>query len=460
MKLSLRGAIRSAVADGGFHLYPAGRLIDMVREAAGDEAMKADFDPSSGAALVEGVAGPEDSASRRAFEIDRRLLSERLSRMSPEYDIESVFDRMVEAVPAMARRYYGIESFEAPRPKVLEYYFEGIRDLYRDADWFAFNVNHAESREMDVPVGTYFKRNQVSPGMPEYVAMHEANHAMQDACYLTGDLHYYIPWFDEGLADAFGRIMLFRATHDEELIRKVKNFRTEVDVTDRRKVTYHYGEETAAMLLFRGRLPFARALMQARRRDPFSIDWNLFARRIKEGWDPHIAIVTAYTGGKPDQFRKRMERDEVSFRKEADLDQSDLRILQMFLSTTAPATLPAAEYTAALWFADEIARRPCPHFVDSHAIPREMRAKIAGWSGENPIPWGDIPDDIRKKAPELDVKVLVKEEALPGEMREAAGKLAQNYFVLKREIGGSVFYEPYGGGLPYRLGTGEIRCSY
>ena len=460
MKLSLRGAIRSAIADGGLHLYPAGRLMEIAREALGDEALRADFDPQASIAAIEEIAGPEGGDAREVFGRDRQLLCERLAAMKPDYDIEAVFDQMMAAVPAMAKRYYGLEDFEAPRPKVVEYFFEGYRDLYRDAEWFAFNVNHAEAREMEVPVGTYFKRNQVAPGMPEYVALHEANHAMQDATYLAGDLHYYIPWFDEGLADALGKIMLFRATHDEALIAKVKNFRTEIDVTDPRKVTYHYGEETAAMLLMRGRLPFVKALMQARRRDPFSIDWNLFARKIKEGWDPHIAIVTAFTGSKVDQFRKRLEREEIAFRKEADLDQTDLRILQMFLSTTAPATIAAPEYGVALWFASEIAKRPCPHPVDPHAVPKEWREKLAGWSESALIPWMELPEELRKKAPQLGVKILVRESDIPEGMRAAAAKLAASYFVLKREIGGTAVYEPYGGGLPYRLGTGELRCTY
>lgn len=459
MKLSERGAIRSAIADGGFHLYPAGRLLDMIRQGLGDDALKGDFSPQAAVERIERLPRPADEAAGEIFDRDRKLLCERLSSMQPEYDIESIFDRMMEAVPAMAKRYYGLENFEAPRPKVVEYYFEGIRDLYRDADWFAFNVNHAESREMDVPVGTYFKRDQVAPGMPEYVALHEANHAMQDACYLAGDLHYYIPWFDEGMADAFGRIMLFRATHDETLLAKVKNFRTEVDVTDPRKVTYHYGEETAAMLLMRGRLPFVKALMQARRRDPFAIDWNLLARKIKDGWDPHIAAVTACTGNQ-DKFRKKLERDEANYRKDSDLDQMDLRVLQMFLSTTAPATLPAAEYRAALWLTCEVAVRPCPHRVDPHAVPKDLRGKVAGWSEASPILWSEISDEVRKKAPQVDVKILIREGDIPEAMREAVTKLASSYFVLKREIGGETFYEPYGGGLPYRLGTGEIRCSY
>lgn len=460
MRLSERGAIRCAIADGGFHLYPAGRLIDLIQGELSGDPLQGDFDPQAMCEKLARVQGPPAPEAQGLFRKDMGLLLERLRAMSPDYDIEAVFDRMMAAIPALARRYYGLADFEAPRPKVVEYYFEGASESYRDGDWFAFNVNRAESREMGVPVGTYFKRSQVSPGLPEYVALHEANHAMQDACYLTGELHTYIPWMDEGLADALGRMMLFRATGDESLIAKVKRFRTEVDVTDPRKVTYHYGEETAAMLLLRGRLPFVRALFSVRRRDPFTVDWSLFACKIKDGWDPHIALVTAYRGAKADAFRKRLEREETAFRKEADLDQSDLRILQMFLSTQPPACLSPAEYAASLWLAGEVAKRPCPHPVDPHAIPSELRPKIPGWSEEALIPWAEVPAIVHERAPELSIKILIREGDVPEGMREAANALAAKYFVLKRGVGGTTVFEPYGGGLPYRLGTGEIRCSY
>lgn len=460
MRLSERGAIRSAIADGGFHLYPAGRLMALIQDGLSGDALRGNFDPAATVEKIARIAGPEDPAAREIFEKDRSLLCERLRTMSPEYDIDAVFDQMMAAVPAMAKRYYGLEDFEAPRPQIVEYFFEGFSDVYRESDWSAFNVNRAESREMGVPVGTYFKRDQVSPGLPEYVAFHEANHAMQEATYLKGDLHTYIPWMDEGLADALGRMMLFRATGNESLIAKVKQFRTEVEVCNPWKVTYHFNEETAAMLLLRGRLPFARALMQARRRDPFATDWSLLARRIKEGWDPHIAVVAAYRGGKPDHFRKRLERDETAFRKESDLDQSDLRILQMFLSTQAPSVLAPADYAAALWFAAEVARRPCPHPVDPHAIPQALRGKLPGWSEEALIPWTEIPQGVQERAPELGIKIVIREGDVPEGMRPAAENLGAKYFILKRSIGGTAVFEPFGGGLPYRLGTGEIRCTY
>lgn len=459
MQLSERGAINAAIADGGFHLYPAGHLLSLVSSEFAGDSLRSDFVPEATAEKIARLHGPTGAAAQEIFRKDIALLCKRLAAMPAQYDIEAVFDRMMEASPGLARRYYGLEDFHAPRPRVVEYYFEGHTDAYRDGDWFAFNVNRAESREMGVPVGIYFKRDQVSPGLPEFAALHEANHAMQEAAYLSGDLHYYIPWMDEGFADAFGRMMLFRATGDETLLAKIKHFRTEIEVTDPRKVTYHYGAETASMLLLRGRLPFVKALFKARGRDPFSFDWNLLACRIKEGWDPHIAVVNAYRGEKQDAFRKRFERDEAAFRKEADLDQSDLRILQMFLATQPPACLPPDHYAAALWLADEVARRPCPYAVDPHAIPAAMRPELPHWDASAPIPWTEIPEAVRRKAPEIDIKILIREGDIPEALRPAVAALAAKYFILKRQFGDATVFEPYGGGLPYRLGTGEIRCG-
>ena len=144
----------------------------------------------------------------------------RLESMEPQYNIEKIFSKMAKLLPMLAKRYYGLEEFEPVIPQVVEYYFEGFNELYKDGDWFAFNVNRSESKELGVPVGTYFKRDQIAPGHPELTTLHEANHAMQDAAGLADDMHHYIPWFDEGFADAIGRMMLYRATGDESLLGK------------------------------------------------------------------------------------------------------------------------------------------------------------------------------------------------------------------------------------------------
>lgn len=416
MRLSERGAVRRAIAEGGFHLYPAGRLLDFIKAGLTDDELRADFDAATTPEKVLRAKEPEGENAREVFKKDLGLLAKRLGKMDAEYNIELAFDRMMEAAPAMARRYYGIEEFEAPRPKVVEYFFEGYNDLYRDGDWFAFNVNSVESKEMGVPVGTYFKRDQVTPGHPEFVSMHEANHAMQERAFLSKDAHHYVPWFDEGMADAFSRMMLVRATGDWKLMKLLKRLKSEVEVTDPRKATYHFGEETATLMLLRGRLPFAKAFMAARKREPHSIDYSLLGQAIREGVDPHIAVVQAYKGSLEKSFLKKIERDETKFRKEADLDGGDLKALTMFLATERPACLEPAEYNAALWIADE----------------------VQSSEGENLIP---------------------EQSVLEGH-RTGVAKLAAKYFIVKKEVEGNVVFDPFGGGLPYRLGIGEIRCSY
>lgn len=388
------------------------------------------------------------------------LVCTRLEEIDAEYNIDSVFAKMTSSLPAMAKKYYGIDEFKPVTPQIVEHFFEGHNDLYKDADWMAFNVSEAESRELNVPVGTYFKRNQVSPGIPEFSVMHEANHAMHELVATPQGVHHYVPWLDEGLSDVIGRMMLFAATEDERLLKKVKNFRTEVEVTEPRKVTYHYGEETAALLLLRGRLPLTRALLKARQKDPYCFDWNSLAQSIKRGVDPHIGIVTAYCGSKKEMFQKQLERDETGFRKEADLNQADLRILTMFLATQRPATIPALEYRAALWFADEVAKEPSPHSIDPAAIPEGLKSQLPDWKPDTLIPLTSIPESVSKKVSGLRTRIVIRVQDVPEAFRGGADTLANNYFVIKRRIGESEVYEPYGGGLPYRLGSGELRCSW
>jgi len=458
MKLSERGAIRSAIADGGFHLYPAGKLIDIIISKLSNDNLSDNFNPSTIMDKLSSITMEVSGASKILFDEDMALLKDRLSKVSPEYDIDSVFNKMIDIMPTLAKRYYDIDDFSAPRPQVVEYYFEGYNDMYKDGDWTAFNVNVMESKEMNVPVGTYFKRSQVSPGAPEFVAMHEANHAMQERAAVSNKFNHYVPWMDEGSADILARLMLFRATEDENLLMKLKRFFTEVEVTDPRKVTYHYGEETMSLVLLRGRLPFLKALMKIRRSDPFSVDWNAFANMIKEGFDPHVAIIKSHDDKKGASFLKKLERMETAFRKGPDLDKMDLKILSMFLATQPPACVSADEYRAALWLANEIKRTPNPHFVEAEALSTDF---VKENTGDNAmISVESVKAEAWKKFPELKLKILIRESDIPNDMKDAVSSLAAKYFIVKRMIGDEIAYETYGGGLPYRLGTGEIRCTY
>jgi hypothetical protein len=460
MKLSERGAIKSAIADGGFHLYPAGNLLKIISQNLGGDNLEGDFDVSTTPEKLSRIEGPSDPDANELFKKDLAILTGRLSVMEANYDIEAVFDHMSGSLKNLAKRYYGIEDIEFPRPQIVEYYFEGYSDIYKDADWSAFNVNSMESKELGIPVGIYFKRSQVAPGYPELVTMHESNHVMQEHTAMPVGYHSYLPWMDEGFADCLGKMMLFRATEDEKLLGKIKTFRTELEVTDQRRVTYHYGEETAILTLLRARLPFARTLMAVRRREPFSLDWNVYANLIRDGLDPHVAIIKAYKGNKLETFKKKIENDEKQFRSEGDLDQMDLRILSQAIATQPPATLEASEYKAALWLVDEVEKNNVAHFVDPEIIPEKLRGKIKDWTCDVAIAGSKLPAEIWEKVPEAKIKTIIHESAVPEKLKSGVDKLSTMYFVIKRKIGSDLYYEPYGGGLPYRLGTGEIRCSY
>lgn len=460
MILSEYGAIKSAISEGGFILYPAGKLLNIIKdELSGDELLD-NFDPNRTVEKISRIVGPSDPAAKPLFTSDMGLLCKRLSVMKAEYDIDAVFDGASSHVSTMAKRYYGIDKIEIPRPQVVEYFFEGHNDVYKNAKWSAFNVDRSESRDLGVPVGVYFKRTSVSPGYTEYCFLHEANHAMQEIAFQPDGYHYYVPWLFEGLADVLARLMLFRMTGDDVLMTRLKNYRTEDDLGNPRRTTYYFGEQICLMMLLRGRLPFMKAFMRAVKREPFVIDWDSFGKMVLAGWDPHIAIASAHVGSKVDVFRKRLEKDEALFRKEADFDQADLRILSMFLTTQAPACIPPDEFVASRWIMNELMKRPSPHYVDPQIIPEKMRADIDGWSADVPLPVSAVPESAWEKYPEIGIKILISEKDIPVEIKQKVDALADNYFIIKRKIGESIVYEPYGGGLPYRLGVGEVRCTY
>lgn len=460
MILSERGAIRFAITDGGFGLYPAGRILDYIKQALPGDELKGNFDMQQTADKIANISGPQDEAIRAVFEKDKNLLCSRLKEMDSNYDLQSVFDKMNATLPQLAKRYYGIDEFNPVTPQIVEYYFEGHNEIYKDADWFAFNVNEAESGDLNVPVGTYFKRDQVSPGQAEFAVMHEANHAMQALTALPPGVHHYVPWLDEGLADVFGRMMLYAVTNNDKLLKRIKNFKMEVESTDPRKVTYHYGEEIAAMLLWRGRLPLVRALLSARKDAPYDFDWGNLAMNIKTGIDPHIGIINAYRGSKKDTFQKRLTRNEMKFRKESDLNQADLKVLSMFLDSQPPATLNANEYQAACWLIDEIKKEPSPHFVDPKFIPEGLRTKINEWKDNIPLAISSIPPEVLNKIPGIETKIAIKDLDIPEHLKPAVSELAKKYFVVKKLVGELQIYEPHSGGLPIRFKSGEIRCSW
>ena len=89
-----------------------------------------------------------------------------------------------------------------------------------------------------------------------------------------------------------------------------------------------------------------------------------------------------------------------------------------------------------------------------------MRSDISDWSADKLVPGTSMTDAVWKKANGLSIKALIPETEIPSHFKDGVAKLASMYFILKREVGGSVVYEPYGGGLPYRIETGEVRYAY
>ncbi len=459
MILSERGAIRAAIAHGGFHLYPAGRIIEYIKQSLLGDELKENFDPIRTVEKINSVSFAIDAFSQSVFEEDKSLLCSRLKEMDAEYDLESLFSKIADSIPALAKKYYGIEGFKPSVPRIVEYFFQGYNDLYKDADWFAFNVNNAESKELGVPVGAYYKRDQVSPGMTEFSILHEANHAMQEIASLPPGVHHYVPWLDEGLADIIGRMMIYAITGDEKLLRKIKYFKTEIEVTDSRKISYHFGEQLACLMLMRGRLPLVKALLKARKEHAFEIDWGALAESIKSGIDPHIGIINSYKGTKKDTFQKKIMRDESNFRKEADLNQNDLKVLTMFLACQPPAALPPLEYKTAHFFMEAI-KKEHSHFIDPAAIPEGLRHNIAGLQPNSAFPLSELSEGIKKKIEGIETKIAIKESDIPENLISGAEALANKYFIVKKRIGEEILFEPYGGGLPFRLASGEIRCAW
>lgn len=459
MKLSERGALRAALADGRYAVYPAGRLLELVTKTLGGDALRDDFEPERTVAKLEKARGELSGAGAEVVLADLAQLAERVATLPVSYDIDAVFDAMMAAVDAMAKRYYGVEGIVVPRPRVVEYYFEGFSELYRDGDWFAFNVSQAESLELGVPVGTFFKRSQVSPGQAEFTAFHEANHVMQEAAMLPEGVHQYVPWLDEGLADALGRLMLLRATKDEQLLGRVRAFRTEIEVTDPRKVTYHHGEQTALLLLLQGGLPLCKSLMRVRRAEPFSVDWAALARQLRAGAEPRAAVSEAAQADARVRVKSFLAHGEERFRGLGELDDLDRKAIRAFLGTQPPACIPAAEYEAARWLAAQLEGERGRLWLDPAAVPEAERAKVDGWREDAPLRPAAVPAELWQKAPALELKLLVARDDVPAAMREAADKLGAQYFVIKRQIGQTLVYEPHGGGLPCRLATGEVRCA-
>jgi len=55
---------------------------------------------------------------------------------------------------------------------------------------------------------------------------------------------------------------------------------------------------------------------------------------------------------------------------------------------------------------------------------------------------------------------VIREGDVPEGMRTAAEALSAKYLILKRTIGGTTVFEPYGGGLPIGWASAKIRLRH
>lgn len=451
MKLSERGALNSVVMDGGYHTYPAGRLVEMIKAGNPADDMRGDFDPVKTVGKIKSIPLTGDEHRINVLKHDFDIMCKRLEKLSPTYDIESVITKMSADLPAMARHYFAIENYKPVPGHVVEYYFEGFNDSFKEWDYIAFNIDPNESIEYNVPVGIYFKRDHVMPGFPEFVVMHENIHQFTANASLNRGTIHYVPWFNEGFGDALGFLMLYRTTKDLSLMSKCKNKMMEVDLLDSRKATYHYESHIAATVMSRGGLPFTKAFLKAKETYPDGFNWGKIAKNLLNGHGAIESVVDGYKGIK-DEIKRELLKWEESFKKDGDFDQDDRLMLNYFLDRQGPATLEPANYNLVLWIMNELKTNPGAHYVHKDIVG-------IGSSNKTLIPISDIPKDDWLNAPAGHNYFLIKEASIPAHLREAVPKIAGYFFIVKKEYDGEICYDIYAGGLPYRFDSGELRCK-
>lgn len=450
MILSERGAIKAAICDGNYHIYPAAKLIEHIKSRLPGEDFRGDFNREKIIAKIRSVSIEGDSRTKAILKEDLDSLCTRLKKIDPEYDIESIFKKMEQSLPEMAMRYFGIRDYKPVKTEVIEYFFEGYNDVYKDADWNAFNVDEAESKEYNVPVGIYFKRSQVAPGYPEYVVMHENVHQFTAPASMDELTHYYVPWVMEGFADTFGFLMLYRATKDFELVRRTKKLALEFDVMDSRKATYHFESNIASLFTSSAGLPFTKAFLDIIARDRRNLDFTGIGNSLMAGVGAFDAVITGYTGDEREAFKKHLRTSEEEYKSAGDFNDDDRMMLRYFSSREAPSTLKPPEYRAAIWLVKELMENTGAHYVHTKLLDGKYGGEL--------VKIGAIGEAAWKAVPKGHNSFLVLKDDIPPDLQEAAETLGNYFFIVKKEFSGKVYFDVYGGGLPYRVGTGEIRC--
>lgn len=450
MILSERGAIKAAICDGGYHIYPAAKIVAYIKDHLPNEEFRGDFDPKKTVKKIRSVKIEGDEHTKTVITEDINLLCSRLQKMDPEYNIESVFKKMSADLPKMAKLFFNIDGYKPVHTQVVEYFFEGYNTLYKDADWNAFNVDAAESKEYNVPIGIYFKRSQVAPGYPEYVVLHENVHQFTASSRMDNTTHYYVPWIDEGFADTFGYLMLYKTTKDLGLVSRTKYLAVEFDVLDSRKATYHYETAIASQFISNGGLPFTKAFLKVLSTELPNLDLSEIGRSVLKGKTSITATIDGFLGENKNEFRERLLRYQAEFSSQGNFDDDDLKILRFFSLTQAPATLNPPEYRAAIWLINELNNNTESHYLHSKFLPNNEQNEIIQIKTVGKKSWDKLPKGHNS--------FLVCRDDIPSDLQAPIDALGNYFFVVKKEYNGKTYYDVFGGGLPYRMSTGELRC--
>lgn len=444
MQLSERAAIVSAIAEGGFHVYPAGKLNELIKKYSDGDTLQGNFDPVKTVEKVR-LAYSKYEKKNPVLDEDFNLLCKRLKDFNPVYDFETEVETISKKLPALAKKYFGLNKFESANSKIVEYFFEGFADLYRDADWYAFNVNSVESKEMNVPIGTYYKRSWIVPLYTPWAIIHENIHQMHHAVSAPPGSDRYVAWILEGVADVYGILMFHKIIGNKNRTVMIKRFVEDVQVLDPRKAAYYYGFRIVLELIRNSGLGFMMALFNMTKDDLYSVNWDVLANGVRNGVLPHKLVPYLCSGEEREAFEHKFFKLEKEFSKIFKLDDDDMEVLRLFATMQPPSVITPEEYSAAIWIKKQSIENMEENWVE---IEDGKLVQVK-----------EISVDERKKIVGFNEKVVVLNDVVPKEFALGVKELCKKFFIVQRDVGDKVVISCWRGGLPFRMGCGEIRCA-
>ncbi len=446
MILSERAAIVTALADGGFHIYPAGKLNELIKKYTEGDTLQGNFERHKTIEKVRlALSKYLKGGKHAALESDFDLLCKRLNDFDPNYDFENEVEAITKKLPTLAKRYFGIDGYQSVYSKIVEYYFEGFNEMYKDADWYAFNVNDVEAREMKVSVGTYYKRSWIMPFNTAWAIVHENIHQMHRSVSQPAGSDRYVPWICEGIADVFGVLMLYKVGGNKNKIAMMKRFVEEVEVLNPRKAAYYYGFRIVMELLRNSGLGFMRALFEMTKEDVYGINWDVLAHGVQNGVLAHKLIPYIYLGEDKAAFERKFLKLEEEYSKKFKLDEGDQEVLSLFATMQPPSVITEAEYASAMWLKKQSIEKMEENWIVTEQ-DKLIRVK-------------DVAAKEREKIEGFNEKVVIMEADVPKELVDGTKELCKKYFVVQREVEDKMVLSVWRGGLPFRLGCGEVRCE-